>query len=70
MDSTAAMRGGTGWSTWCRRFETGLFGSESDYRVPDQLFCREEQLSYRGAEGAELVAEVRSAGDETYDKIE
>lgn len=52
------------------RFETGLFRSESDYRVPDQLFCCEEQLSYRGAEGAELVVEVRSAGDETYDKIE
>lgn len=28
------------------------------------------ELSARGAEGAELVVEVRSAGDETYDKID
>jgi len=51
------------------RFETGMFRSDSDYRVPDQLFCRPDQRSDRGAEGAELVVEVRSPGDETYDKI-
>lgn len=50
--------------------ETGLFRGADDYRVPDQLYCRPEHLSERGAEGAELVVEVRSAGDETYDKIE
>jgi Uma2 family endonuclease len=49
--------------------ETGLFRSADDYRVPDQLYCRPEHLSERGAEGAELVLEVRSPGDETYDKI-
>ena len=48
--------------------ETGLFRADDDYRVPDQLFCRQHHLSERGAEGAELVVEVRSARDETYDK--
>jgi Uma2 family endonuclease len=50
--------------------ETGLFRSDSDYRVPDQLFCRSEHRSERGAERAELVVEVRSKNDETYDKID
>lgn len=51
------------------RMETGLFRAADDYRVPDQVFCRPEQLSDRGAEGAELVVEVRSAGDDTYRKL-
>lgn len=50
--------------------ETGLFRSADDYRVPDQLYCRPEHLSERGAERAELVAEFRSLGDETYQKID
>jgi len=50
--------------------ETGLFRSEDDYRIPDQLYCRPEHLSDRGVEGADLVVEVRSAQDETYEKIE
>ncbi|SFO22027.1 Endonuclease, Uma2 family (restriction endonuclease fold) [Pseudonocardia ammonioxydans] len=50
--------------------ETGLFRAATDYRVPDQSYCRPEHLSERGTEGAELVVEVRSAGDETYDKID
>lgn len=50
-------------------YETGLFRAADDYRVPDQLYCRPEQLSERGAEGAELVVEIRSKGDETYEKI-
>jgi Uma2 family endonuclease len=49
--------------------ETGLFRSATDYRVPDQLFCLPEHFSDRGAEGAELVVEVRSERDETYEKI-
>ncbi len=49
--------------------ETGLFRAADDYRVPDQLYCRPEHLSERGAEGAELVVEVRSEGDETYRKL-
>ncbi|MGH3872013.1 MAG: Uma2 family endonuclease [Pseudonocardiaceae bacterium] len=50
-------------------YETGLFRADDDYRVPDQLYCRPEQQSDRGAEGAELIVEIRSKGDETYDKI-
>lgn len=52
------------------RMETGLFRAAEDYRVPDQLYCRPELLSDRGAEGADLVVEVRSPGDETYDKLD
>lgn len=51
------------------RTEMGLFRRVDDYRVPDQLYCRPEHLSERGAEGAELVVEVRSDGDETYRKL-
>ncbi len=50
-------------------YETGLFRTEDDYRVPDQLYCRPEHQSERGAEGAELVVEIRSKDDETYEKI-
>ena len=42
-------------------YETGLFRAADDYRVPDQLYCRPEQQSGRGAEGAELIVEIRSA---------
>jgi Uma2 family endonuclease len=51
-------------------YETGLFRTDTNYRVPDQLYCRPEHESERGAEGAELVVEIRSAGDETYEKID
>lgn len=51
-------------------YETGLFRTDTDYRVPDQLYCRPEDRSERGAEGAELVIEIRSEGDETYDKLD
>lgn len=50
-------------------FEIGLFRASDDYRVPDQLYCRPEHRSERGVEGAELVVEIRSKGDETYEKI-
>lgn len=50
-------------------YETGLFAADEDYRVPDQLYCRPDQVSDRGAEGAELVVEVRSPRDETYAKL-
>lgn len=49
--------------------ETGLFRTADDFRVPDQLYCRLEHFSRRGAEAAELVVEVRSDGDDTYRKI-
>ena len=51
-------------------YEAGLFRSTKDYRVPDQLYCRPEDRSDRGAEGAELVVEIRAPGDQTYDKID
>ena len=51
-------------------YETGLFRADKNYRVPDQLYCRPEHESERGAEGAELIVEIRSAGDETYEKID
>jgi Uma2 family endonuclease len=50
--------------------EAGLFRGQDNYRVPDQLFCRPDQVSDRGAEGAELVIEIRSKDDETYQKID
>ncbi len=49
-------------------YETGLFRRADDYRVPDQLYCRPEHQSDRGAEGAELIVEILSQDDETYDK--
>lgn len=51
-------------------YETGLFRADKDYRVPDQLYCRPKHESERGTEGAELVVEIRSDGDETYEKID
>lgn len=50
--------------------ETGLFRTAKDYRVPDQLYCRPEHFSDRGAESAELVVEFLSPNDETYEKVE
>lgn len=52
------------------RYETGLFRAEDDYRVPDQLYRHADARSDRGAEAADLVVEIRSAGDETYDKLD
>jgi Uma2 family endonuclease len=51
-------------------YETGLFQSDDNYRVPDLSFAREEHLSERGLEGADLVAEIRSANDQTYEKLD
>ncbi len=52
-------------------YETGLFRSDDDYRVPDQLYVRPELVTRRGVEGpADLVVELRSPNDETDDKID
>lgn len=51
------------------RFETGLFRTEDDYRVPDQLVRRPDGGSARGAESAELVIEILSEHDETPEKV-
>lgn len=50
-------------------YETGLFRADDDYRVPDLLVSRPQARSPRGAEGAELVVEIRSTGDESYAKL-
>jgi Uma2 family endonuclease len=50
--------------------EAGVFRAGDDYRVPDQCYARPDQLSERGVEGAVLVVELLSPGDETYDKLD
>jgi Uma2 family endonuclease len=50
-------------------YETGFFRTAEDYRVPDWMVYRPDQASERGAEGAELVVEIRSPGDETMVKL-
>jgi Putative restriction endonuclease len=51
-------------------YTLGLFRAEDDYREPRQSYCRPEQIRERGAEGAELVLEIRFPGDEAYEKID
>ena len=54
--------------------ETAVFwpgAGEDDYRIPDLVFARPENVTHRGVDGrAELVAEILSPGDETYDKLD
>jgi Uma2 family endonuclease len=50
-------------------YETGFYRVENDYRVPDLMVYRADQASERGAEGAELVIEIRSPRDETMVKL-
>lgn len=53
-------------------YETGLFRAgqeERDYRTPDLVFSRPEQAAERGVEGAELVVEILSEGDESREKL-
>ncbi|MGI9120682.1 MAG: Uma2 family endonuclease [Acidimicrobiales bacterium] len=48
-----------------------LFAADDDYRVPDIAVYRPEQASERGIDGtAELVVELRSPRDESYDKLD
>ena len=50
--------------------ETGLFAADDDYRVPDIVISRPANRSHRGVDGtAELVVELRSPGDESYEKL-
>ena len=53
-------------------YEAGLFrpGRDDDYRQPDHVLVRPGDLSARGVEGrAELVVEIRSPNDESYEKL-
>ena len=55
---------------WKVTTDTGVFASDDDYRVPDLVVYSKEAASQRGVEGApELVIEVRSPHDETYEKV-
>jgi Uma2 family endonuclease len=49
--------------------ETGFYGVDTDYRVPDIAVYRSDQASKRGTDSAELVVEIRSPGDESMAKI-
>jgi Uma2 family endonuclease len=52
--------------------ETGLYrpgAGQRDYRVPDLSFARPEHGVDHGLEGAEVVIEILSPNDETYDKL-
>ncbi len=54
-------------------YETSLYRpdeTDANYRVPDLMVFGREHVGGRGIEGpAELVVEIRSPGDETYDKL-
>ena len=53
-------------------YEAGLYrpGTELDYRVPDHVYARPELATERGVDGpADVVVELRSPGDETYDTL-
>lgn len=51
-------------------YETGLYGSERNYRVPDLLVLDPTRASHRGIEGrAEVVIEILSPGDESRAKL-
>lgn len=42
---------------------------ETDWRIPDQVYVRPDQVIEEGVVGAELVVELRSPGDESYAKL-
>lgn len=47
----------------------GLFAGEKDWRVPDQIHCRPDDVTEAGVTSAQLVVEVRSPGDDSYAKL-
>lgn len=50
--------------------ETGLFAADDDYRVPDLIASQPLNCTHRGVDDtAELVVELRSPGDESYEKL-
>ena len=55
-------------------YETQLYQAgfaDENYRVPDLLFSAPERRTRRGIEGsAELVVEIRSPRDESYEKLD
>jgi Uma2 family endonuclease len=52
-------------------YETGVYASDEDYRVPDLVFASADCRSQRGVErGAAVVIEIRSPGDESRNKMD
>jgi putative restriction endonuclease len=48
----------------------GVFADfETDWRIPDQVYARQEQIVEEGVTGAALVVELYSPGDESYAKL-
>jgi Uma2 family endonuclease len=48
----------------------GVFGElDHNWRVPDQVYAKPEDVIEEGVTSAELVVEVRSPGDESYQKL-
>lgn len=47
----------------------GVFSAPDDFRVPDLTFARPEHITDDGITSAELVIEIRSPGDDSYDKL-
>jgi Uma2 family endonuclease len=55
---------------WKVQTDTGVFASDDDYRVPDVVVFSDDAASERGVDGApEVVIEVRSPHDESYEKV-
>lgn len=52
------------------RSEPGLYRTEADYRVPDLAYALPEHRSERGLECAQLVGEIRSPRDQSYEKLD
>lgn len=50
-------------------YETALYRTEKDYRVPDLTFARPSPGAKRIESGAELVVEILSPDDESYEKL-
>jgi Uma2 family endonuclease len=51
-------------------YETNLYRTDDDYRIPDLVFALPSQCTARGVEGgAELVMEILSPGDESHEKL-
>ncbi|MGH9244858.1 MAG: Uma2 family endonuclease [Acidimicrobiales bacterium] len=51
-------------------YETGLYHRSDDYRAPDLAISRPEHRVDAGISGAALVVEIRSPGDESYEKLD
>lgn len=51
------------------RYEVGFYAGHDDYRAPDHAYAKPEHLIREGINAAELVVEIRSPHDETFEKL-